>query len=197
MSESASGQSGLVDLEACPICGALVGNQEVHAAWHHRLTTEAISKAGSPSVNARNARRTMSFSSRPHPSEWDLPGQDGTFRQEVVGASLHAEAFAPVLKDVTVDSNGIEIIEKATLVPEPRSKYDRLAVAVVIRGQVVGHLPGEVAAHYQPALLAATKAGRIPQVAALVWARADERTPGKVWRSVCLDLAPLEVITAT
>jgi hypothetical protein len=72
----------------------------------------------------------------------------------------------------------------------------RLAVAIVIRGQMVGHLLGDAAARYQPTLLAAAKAGRDPQVDVLLRARADEHEVGKVWHSVRLDLAPLEVVTA-
>lgn len=127
---------------------------------------------------------------------WDLPGQDGTFSQEVVGESFHVEQFTHLLKGVHVDANGIDLEAKASLVPEPRNEYDPLAVAVVIRGQIVGHLPREDAARFQPTLLAATKAGRDPQVDALLHARADEDDLGKVWHSVRLDLASLEVISA-
>ncbi len=130
-------------------------------------------------------------------SVWDLPGQDGTYGQEVVGESFHVAQFTLLLKGVDVDSNGVGVDEKASLVPEPHNEYDPLAVAVVIRGQTVGHLPRDAAARYQPTLLAATKAGRDPQVDAVLRAWADEHELGKVWHSVILDLAPLEVITAT
>jgi hypothetical protein len=129
-------------------------------------------------------------------SVWDLPGQDGTYGQEVVGESFYVAQFARLLKGVHVDSEGVDLSEKASLVPEPGNAYDPLAVAVVIRGQMVGHLPGDAAARYQPTLLAAANAGRDPQVDALLRARADEHEVGKVWHSVRLDLAPLEVVTA-
>jgi hypothetical protein len=128
---------------------------------------------------------------------WDLPGQDGTFGQDVVGESFHAAQFALLFKDIHIDSEGVNLHEKASLVPEPRNEYDPLAVAVVIRGQTVGHLPGDDAARYQPTLLAAIKAGRDPQVDARLRARADDREPGKIWHSAQLDLAPLEKISAT
>lgn len=127
---------------------------------------------------------------------WNLPGQDGTFGQEVVGESFHVAQFDLLLKGIHVDSNGVDHFEKASLVPEPSNEFDPLAVAVVIRGQTVGHLPREDAATFQPTLLAATKAGRDPQVDSILHARADEHEVGKVWHSVRLDLAPLEVITA-
>jgi hypothetical protein len=124
-------------------------------------------------------------------SVWDLPGQDGTFRQDVVGESFHAGQFALLLKGVHVDSNGVDLFEKASLVPERRNRFDPLSVAVVIRGQRVGHLPRDDAARLQPTLLAATKAGRDPQVDAMIYARADGERSGKTWHRVRLDLAPL------
>jgi hypothetical protein len=127
---------------------------------------------------------------------WDLPGQDGTFGQEVVGVSRHEKQLSRLLRGIHVDSNGVDLGEKASLVPEPRNDRDPFAVAVVIRGQKVGHLPGADAARLQPTLLAATKAGKDPQVDALWHARADDADLGKVSHSVRLDLATLEVITA-
>lgn len=41
---SESDGSGVEKTEGCPKCGALVGNQEVHDAWHKTLTPEAITK---------------------------------------------------------------------------------------------------------------------------------------------------------
>jgi hypothetical protein len=125
-------------------------------------------------------------------SAWDLPGQDGTFGQEVVGESFHAAQFALLFKDLHIGSEGVNLHEKASLVPEPRNEYDPLAVAVTICGQTVGHLPRNDAARFQPTLLAATEAGRVPQVDARVRGRADEHEVGRVWYSVRLDLAPLE-----
>lgn len=127
---------------------------------------------------------------------WDLPGQDGTFSQDVVGESSHEPQFTRLLRGVHVDSNGVDLGEKASLVPDPGKGDDPLAVAVVIRGQTVGHLPAVDAARLHPTLLAARKAGRDPQVDALWRARADVHEPGKVSHSVRLDLAPFEVITA-
>lgn len=127
---------------------------------------------------------------------WDLPGQDGTFGQAVEGESLHETQFTFLLRGVHVDSYGVDLDEKASLVPEPHNEQDPLAVAVVIRGQTVGHLPGVDAARFQPTLLAATRAGQDPQVDALWRARTGDVEFGKVSHSVRLDLASLEVITA-
>lgn len=127
---------------------------------------------------------------------WDLPGQDGTFGQEVVGESLHEVEFARLLRGVYVDSNGVDLDEKASLVPQPRTRHEPLAVSVVIRGLTIGHLPRVDAARYHSTLFAATKAGQDPQVDALWCARADDGELGRVSNSVRLDLAPLEVIAA-
>ena len=43
--------------------------------------------------------------------------------------------------------------------PEPSNRYDRNAVAVLVDGGVVGYLPRELAARWQPAILAAESEG--------------------------------------
>ena len=153
----------------------------------------ASSKTPRPSVT----RRILRDLRRAPAPVWDLPGQNGTFSQEVVGESLHEAQFARLLSGVYVDSNGVDLDEKASLVPKPRTRHDPLAVAVVIRGETVGHLPRVDAARYHSTLLAATKAGRDPQVDALWCARGHTGGFGTVSNSVRLDLAPLEVIAAT
>lgn len=146
----------------------------------------------SSAIRPSLARRISAALMHRQASVWDLPGQDGTFRQDVVGESFHAGQFALLLKGVHVDSNGVDLFEKASLVPERRNEFDPLSVAVVIRGQRVGHLPRGDAARLQPTLLAATKAGQDPQVDALVYARADGERSGMIWHRVRLDLAPLK-----
>jgi hypothetical protein len=146
----------------------------------------------SSAIRPSLARRISAALMHRQASVWDLPGQDGTFRQDVVGESFHAGQFALLLKGVHVDSNGVDLFEKASLVPERRNRFDPLSVAVVIRGQRVGHLPRDDAARLQPTLLAATKAGRDPQVDAMIYARADGERSGKTWHRVRLDLAPLK-----
>jgi hypothetical protein len=148
---------------------------------------ESVSPAASPQLVSPAPSRA---------GTWDLPGQKGRFSQEVVGESFHAAAFASILKGVRVTPKGVELIVTASLVPEPHNKYDRHAVAVVVRGQTVGHLPKEDAAVYQPTILAAVKAGRDPQVAARVYSRRDGSIPGGRLNSVRVDLAPIAVIKA-
>jgi hypothetical protein len=170
--------------------------------FHDAVTAPPIvpSTAPRPSLADRISRRQATSrqqaSSRKQASVWDLPGQVGAFDQDVVGESFHTAQLALLFKAVHVDSDGVNLHAKASLVPEPLNEYDPLAVAVVVRGQTVGHLPSNDAARFQPTLLAATKAGRDPQVDARLRARSDELEPSKVWYSVRLDLAPPEVITA-
>lgn len=127
---------------------------------------------------------------------WELPGQVGRFGQDVAGESFHAAEFASILKGVRVTSAGVEVFVTASLVPEPRNKFDPHAVAVVVRGKTLGYLPRQDAPVYQPTLLAAVKAGRDPQVAARVYSRRDASIPGGRLNSVSVDLAPLHVIAA-
>lgn len=152
--------------------------------------------AAAPDIAVPAPRRQLVSHAPTRAGAWDLPGQKGKFNQEVVGESFCAAAFASILKGVRVTSKGAELIVTASLVPEPHNKYDRHAVAVVVRGQTVGHLPKEDAAVYQPTLLAAVKAGRDPQVAARVYSRRDASIPGGRLNSVRVDLASLKVIAA-
>lgn len=153
----------------------------------------ASSKTPRPSLT----RRILRDLRRAPVPVWDLPGQDGTYGQEVVGESLHEVQFARLLRGIHVDANGVDLDEKASLVPRPRTRYDPPAVAVVIRGQTIGHLPHGDAARFHSTLLAATRAGQDPQVDALWCARAVVGGFGTVSNTVRLDLAPLEVVTAS
>jgi hypothetical protein len=153
------------------------------------MTSSAIRRSLAHRISGAFTQRQVSV--------WDLPGQDGTFRQRVSGESFYGESIARLFKDIPIDSNGVDLFDKASLVPEPSNQFAPLSVAVVIRGHTIGHLPRDDAARFQPALLAATKAGQDPQVDALIYARADREKPGKIWHRVRLDLAPIEVITTT
>lgn len=69
----------------------------------------------------------------------------GRERLEVVGESFHQNDLVR-----TVKKHG-RLVE-AILMPEPDNEYDSNAVAVLVDGLNVGHLPREVAAIYQPAI---------------------------------------------
>ena len=73
--------------------------------------------------------------------------------QAVVGESHYQPALRAATGGRKAGSWDDHITVKAQLVPEPKNKYDRNAVAVLVGGRTVGYLPAEVAAEYQPVLL--------------------------------------------
>jgi hypothetical protein len=62
---------------------------------------------------------------------------------------------------------------QCVLVPEPWNEYDSNAVAVVIDGHQVGHLPAELAEDYSPPLLRLAQRQMLCPGQARVWAKAD------------------------
>jgi hypothetical protein len=67
---------------------------------------------------------------------------DGTFKQHVVGESFYKDALAALVKGATREQMQVGRIEKlAVLMPEPANQYDPRAIAVVIDGKKVGHVP--------------------------------------------------------
>jgi collagen type III alpha len=86
---------------------------------------------------------------------------------EVVGESNYGDAIRAALPRGAVD--GSEVFTVASLVPEPRNKHDRNAVAVHLGGRTVGYLPREEAARYAPVLGNLVAQGWQPQVRARVW----------------------------
>jgi hypothetical protein len=72
----------------------------------------------------------------------------GPVRVAVVGETYHAAAVARARQAART---GVELI--GVLAPEPTNRYDRNAVAVYVLGELVGHVPREVAGVLQRALL--------------------------------------------
>lgn len=71
----------------------------------------------------------------------------------IVGEASYQPRIATIR---TATNEGEFAIE---LVPEPQNPYDKHAVAVIAGGGVVGYLPRDMAAHWQPVLLAAASEG--------------------------------------
>jgi collagen type III alpha len=85
----------------------------------------------------------------------------------VAGESNYTDAIRKVFSG-NFSSEWSEAKAVAQLVPEPKNKYDRNAVQVLIYGAVVGYLPKEDAARYAPVLSKIVAQGWLPQVAARV-----------------------------
>lgn len=68
----------------------------------------------------------------------------------IVGEMHHQEALARVFNMTEAASD--TKTRAATLVPEPGNQYDTNAVAVLVRGELIGYLKRDVAAAYSPAL---------------------------------------------
>ena len=75
---------------------------------------------------------------------------DGEFEAEVVGESFYQDAFVRLCGPKTEQGCDLEFV--AQLVPDPANPYDENAVAVVIRGEKVGHLSRDDALAYRLAL---------------------------------------------
>ncbi len=75
---------------------------------------------------------------------------DGDFEQEVVGESYYQDALSAICGGHCDEGHEHECV--ATLVPEPDNPHDSNAVAVLIEGRKVGHLPRVAALVYTTAL---------------------------------------------
>ncbi|WP_141277013.1 hypothetical protein [Pseudonocardia hydrocarbonoxydans] len=98
-----------------------------------------------------------------------LWARNGWAGQEVVGERAHLAALRAVVGSAH-RADGSAHRFTATLLPEPTNRFDPDAVAVHIGGQRIGYLPREDAARYRPRLDEIHAAGRMPTVAARIWA---------------------------
>lgn len=78
---------------------------------------------------------------------------DEYLESEVVGESHYQDALWRIVGEAPQSRDNVEWEGMATLLPDPKNRYDRNAVKVVIDGQTVGHISREHAALLQPALV--------------------------------------------
>ena len=129
-------------------------------------------------------RRLTGSGNTPQP-EWTVP--DGDYR-EVAGVVHHVvelgKVFGRTDEALTADM-------PATLVRDPRNKYDPNAVEVRIRGVLAGYLPREIAAAWSVRLAEAEARGLVVRAKAHVWYRwaRDESRPG-AWVHLWIDETP-------
>lgn len=93
---------------------------------------------------------------------------------EVVGESYYADAFEALFTRAGRPLGGL-IVRDAQLHPDPKNRYDSNAVAVLVDGLQVGHVPAPLAASFQSAAVAHLRShGRPMSVQSTIWARCDE-----------------------
>lgn len=91
---------------------------------------------------------------------------------EVAGETYHQDSIRALFHAMGDDSGGV-LNRTAVLHAEPDNPYDPSAVAVVIDGFKVGHLPAGLAPQIQPLVVRASERNQALGVPARVWARND------------------------
>ena len=67
---------------------------------------------------------------------------DGTFSMHAVGESFYKDDIAALVRSATREERDACRVEKlAVLMPEPTNQYDARAIAIIIDGRKVGHVP--------------------------------------------------------
>lgn len=95
---------------------------------------------------------------------------------EVVGETYNVAGIKKVFRGrgLPIPTAGIEITEaECVLIPEPWNPHDANAVAVVIDGNQVGHLPAELAQQYAARLGRIAGGGYLVTGVARIWAKDD------------------------
>lgn len=90
----------------------------------------------------------------------------------VAGVSHYQPALLAAAGAAEGDEVRAEVL--ATLVPDPANPHDPNAVAVHVGGELVGYLPRDEAARWQPVILPATEAGHRVQAEAMIAGRGHE-----------------------
>lgn len=148
-----------------------------------------------PAAVARGARAGAGTMGLVRFALWGQPSYAGF---EVAGEGHHSAEIARLFPR-GVPEEGVEDTFEADLVPEPTNRYDANAVQVVISGNLVGYLPKEEAATYQPRLSRLANQGLLATVESRVWARPEidwesGRRTGHIHARVSLKLAEPHLI---
>lgn len=98
---------------------------------------------------------------------FDLWGQRGWQRVDVAGTSYHLVDIARLLPKPIPDT-GADVALSLQLAPDPTNRHDRNAVKVMADNALLGYLPAELAAAYQPRIMALLDSGYAPQCAARI-----------------------------
>ena len=106
---------------------------------------------------------------------------------EVVGESNYQPALERVTGGRTPEGHRLDVI--ATLVYEPRNKYDKNAIAIQVDGETVGYLARATAKSYGPLVRRLADEGRIGLCRATIIGGWDRGRSDRGSFGIWLDLA--------
>ena len=102
-------------------------------------------------------------------TEFELWNRGGWPRVDVVGEKYH-EAEIRRLFPGGFATGSAEFEGEAHLIPEPENRHDPNAIAVLVKGHLIGYLAKELAARYVGVLSALVREGHIPTTSCQIWA---------------------------
>jgi hypothetical protein len=113
---------------------------------------------------------------------------------EVTGEERYPKEIRKLFREcgvpITLAGNALEG-EVCLLVPEPWNPLDPNAVAVLVRGYQVGHLPAVIARRYYPPLLAYAQQRQLVTGMARVWSRLESGATLRARATVTVPVAEL------
>lgn len=111
--------------------------------------------------------------------DYFFSGPAGYASVEVAGENSRGEEIVAAIGRRPKLNEEIEVELPAALVPEPDNPYDRHAISVRIRGQIVGYLPREDTAKYREAVNRVTASGHVAMTNARIWGAVRETHDGR------------------
>lgn len=119
-----------------------------------------------PSVGELASRLTVDDRPRPLDEQVEVEGETYYVREI---KALYADDGVTIAAGKGATMKDLQCL----LVPDPWNDFDAKAVAVVINGHQVGHLPAELAASYSAPLLRLAEDGLVVPGQARVWAKGE------------------------
>lgn len=134
--------------------------RQTDSAWQAPVTT-------GKEPSAEDVAHRMRLEEPRHPLEEQV---------EVAGETYYTKGVRRVFRDagLPITSKGSTLEELVcVLVPEPWNEHDPNAVAVLLGGHKVGHIPAEMARDYAPGLARLAGTGVLATGSARIWAKSD------------------------
>lgn len=134
--------------------------RQTGSAWQAPATT-------GKEPSAEDVAQRMQLEEPRHPLEEQV---------EVAGETYYTKGVRRVFRDagLPITSKGSTLEDLVcVLVPEPWNEHDPNAVAVLLGGHKVGHLPADLARDYAPSLARLAGGGVLATGSARAWAKSD------------------------